>query len=484
MEQGNSIQTRTRTAVARDIDRDGLISKSESVIVAVSGGLDSVVLLDVLHRLADEDGRSWQLTVAHLDHALREESAEDARFVEELAERLNLECVSERRDVRQVARRRKLGLEEAARQERLGFLQRVARDRAATAVAVGHHGDDQVETVLFRLFRGAHLRGLAGMAGWRPMGEGVRLVRPLLGLRRDQLREYARRGGLAWREDPTNAETEMSRNWIRHELLPMVRDRLNPRVDEAILRAASAVGEADGLLETLSRSKILRQGEGCVSLPLAGLREAASAVVRRAIRDALVEAGAPMDRLGADWLSRLAELAERGEGQCDLPGDVRAWVEGDALWVGPGAAWEPFDAFRRELPVGQRVRLPGGLEARTWVEDVSSLRPDELLERARREPAGVELFDAAALVGTLKVRTRRDGDAFRPIGMDGTQPVADLLSGAHLPLRRRGRVLCVCDEEGIVSVWPVRMAQRVAVGPRTRRCVGLAIGPAEREGAQ
>ncbi len=481
MSKDDSIQTRVRSEVARAIDAGGLIAAENRVVVAVSGGLDSVVLLDVLEQLACENTPAWTLVVAHMDHGLREESRADAEFVHALAGRRGLECVIERRDVAAGAGEKGLGVEEAARHERLAFLREVACNRGCEAVALGHHADDQVETALFRLFRGAHLRGLAGMRASRAMGEGVRLIRPMLGLRRDQLLAYGQSGGLEWREDATNRDTTITRNYIRHELLPQLRRRLNPRVDEAVLRIVQAAGEAGGLLEQLADGLTEGCGDGSVSLKRTTLREAGSAVARQAVRAALGRVSAPMDRLGAEWVDRLMELAHDGRGVCDLPGDFRAWVEGDALMIGPTRqAWREVEPFETTLPIGQPVSLPGGLEARTWLESLGAGGAEECIGRARELPRGSELLDAGAVVGELTVRTRRAGDRIEPLGLSGSQSVSELLCGAGVPPRLRGRELCVCDEQGIVYVWPIRLADRVAVSGRTRRCLGVSIGPVGR----
>ncbi|MFP4434545.1 MAG: tRNA lysidine(34) synthetase TilS [Phycisphaerae bacterium] len=481
MRPDDSIQTRVRSEVASAIRAGGLIAAGNRVVVAVSGGLDSVVLLDVLEQLACENIAAWTLVVAHLDHGLRDESADDARFVAELADRRGLDCVVERRDVAAVAGEKGLGVEEAARHERLAFLREVARSHGCQAVALAHHADDQVETALFRLFRGAHLRGLAGMRASRAMGEGVRLIRPMLGLRREQLLAYGRLGGLEWREDITNRDTTITRNYIRHELLPQLRRRLNPRVDEAVLRIVHAAGEAGGVLEQLADGLAEGCGDGSVSLKRTTLREAGSAVARQAVRVALGRVSAPMDRLGAEWVDRLMELADAGRGVCDLPGDLRAWIEGDALMIGPTRqAWREVEPFETPLPIGRRVSLPGGLEARTWLESVEAGGAEKCIRRARELPRGSELLDAGAVVGELTVRTRRQGDRIEPLGLSGSQSVSELLSGAGVPRRLRGGVLCVCDEQGIVYVWPVRLAARVALGPQMRRCLGVTIGPVDR----
>ena len=168
-------------SVARFIDARRLIEPAGGVVVAVSGGCDSVALLAVLRELADRPGCKWQLTVAHLNHGLRKEADADAEFVAELADKWHMACVVERVDVAAEARRTGRGIEEAGRSLRYDFLSATAAKLAAACVAVGHHADDNVETVLSRILRGTHLRGLAGMPAIRKLqGCDIMLIRPLL----------------------------------------------------------------------------------------------------------------------------------------------------------------------------------------------------------------------------------------------------------------------------------------------------------------
>jgi len=315
--------------VGRCIDAGRLLATGQRVLVAVSGGADSVALLAVLRELADRPGRGYELHVAHLHHGLRPGADADAAFVAELSERWGLPCTVERRDVPAERAAGGEGLEEAARRVRYQFLRETAEQVGAQRVATGHHADDNVETILFRLFRGTHLRGLAGIPAVRALAGGpVRLVRPLLEVRRAELEAFCRDRGLSWRRDPTNADAVASRrNFIRHELLPLLRERLNPAVDQAVLRAAKAAGEADAVLAeraaaTLSAAKV-EAGPGRLVLRAIQLAAAPPAVRRAALRLALEEAGAPLQALNRQHLAELAEVAV-GAPAVMLPGGWRA----------------------------------------------------------------------------------------------------------------------------------------------------------------
>ncbi|MEN6368373.1 MAG: tRNA lysidine(34) synthetase TilS, partial [Thermotogota bacterium] len=222
---------------ARDtIEKFGMIPQGTRVVVAVSGGLDSVVLLRILHGLATELG--FSITVAHLDHALRADSASDATFVKELGAELNLPVMTERTDVGALAESKRIGIEEAAREARHAFLDRTARDLGAERIALGHTADDQAETILFRLARGTGLEGLRGMNA-----VSGRIIRPLLYASRASVRRYAESHGLRWREDATNLDLRFSRNRIRQHVLPELR-AINPEAVEALQRAGNLADEA------------------------------------------------------------------------------------------------------------------------------------------------------------------------------------------------------------------------------------------------
>jgi tRNA(Ile)-lysidine synthase len=310
-------------AVDRALRDAALPASGETIVVGLSGGADSVALTDALATLRRR--RGFRLVAAHLDHGLRPDSPDDAAFCQVLCDALDVPFRAGTAPVRARASREKGGLEQAARRERYSFLRRVRDDEAAVAIAVAHTQDDQAETLLLRLLRGA---GASGLAGMRPLRGD--LLRPLLGLSRASVLEHLRARGLAWREDPSNAEATHLRNRVRHELLPYLEQRFNPRIRETLARTASLLAdeashmgvEAQELLEKIAS----REGD---ALLLDRLLLAASpqAVARSAIRLALQETGG-------------------------LAGVDRAHVE------------RVLQLCRSAAPSGRRLALPGGREAR------------------------------------------------------------------------------------------------------------------------
>ena len=316
-------------AVDRALRASGMPPRGSTLVVALSGGADSVALADALATLRRR--RGFRLVAAHLDHGLRPGSAADAEFCAGLCRNLDMPLRSAVADVRARAARERGGLEQAARRERYAFLRRVRDEEGAAAIAVAHTRDDQAETLLLRLLRGA---GATGLAGMRPRAGDV--LRPLLGVSREDVLVHLRERGLAWREDASNADTTHRRNRVRHELLPYLEERFNPGIRATLARTAGLLAdeaahvrqEADVLLAAAARD----EGEALVLLraPLAG---APTPVARAVIRQALARAGG-LAQVGALHVERVLQLA------------------------------------RAAAPSGRRLPLPGGRQARFTRDEV------------------------------------------------------------------------------------------------------------------
>ena len=297
------------------------------IIAAVSGGADSVAFLHLLAALAP--GRGWEIEVASLDHGLRgEESAADRRFVEELAGSLGLACHGALRPVRRESGQSR---EAAARQVRHEFLEQVLARREGAAIALGHTLDDQAETVLQRLGRGAGLTGVSAMARWSPPR-----WRPLLEVRRAPLRDLLDRAGASWREDPTNSDLDAERSRVRKILLPALEKALGERAIVALARAADLAREDDEALETMARRlapEPLSVETGKVVFSRKEIADLPGALIRRIVRQYLLRLAGDPPRLSASHLRALEALV-RAEGQgsrLDLAEGLSARREGQRI---------------------------------------------------------------------------------------------------------------------------------------------------------
>jgi tRNA(Ile)-lysidine synthase len=317
----------------RFIRARGLLPSPGPVIVGVSGGADSVALAAALAALD-----YGPLTLAHVHHGLRGPAADaDAALVEDLAGQLSAAAEVVRIDAGALAAEAGVGLEEAGRKARYDAFAELAGRAGAGAVAVAHHLDDQAETVVHRIFRGTHRRGLAGMPAARTLTDGVRLVRPLLWARREQIEHFCRRRGLTWRDDASNAATDFTRNFIRHRIMPQARSGVNPRCDEAIARLAAAAAEAqaalEGLAEELFERAAGRRGPGRIVLRAAPLRKAQPLLARMALLRALEHVGAGRQEITRERMDELLAVAAGRLPAVDLPGGVRAEAEGAAVVI-------------------------------------------------------------------------------------------------------------------------------------------------------
>ena len=466
--------------VARHIDAHRLIAPGQTVLAGVSGGADSVAMLSILRELSVAPARAYRLTVVHLDHALRPDSGADAAWVGDLAAAWSLPMAVRRFPVAKYAHRRGQGIEEAARAARLAFFGDQSTRTRAACVAVGHHADDNVETVLYRIIRGTHIQGLGGMAPSRPLTEACQLIRPMLNCTRSEIQAYCRRVGLPWRTDATNAETAYRRNFIRHELLPLLREKLNPRVDQALGRLAAAACEVSAVLADLGTDALdkalCQEQPGRLELDASALGRSGAAVTAAAIRLALVRLGVPLRQIGADRMVDLAAALSCPGAAVPLPGGFEARSRGGRfiLQRRPVGTDGPCDDWQVSVrtDVTDPTDLPDGRQVRCRIQPND---PHAFAEHCRQRPAGTELLDADTTGPVLYCGPRRKGERFHPLGAPGRQTVGDFLTNLRMPPALRRSVLCLRDTRGIVYLAPLRIDDRVKITPATRRVLRISI---------
>jgi len=325
---GDQTELQFRRALA------ALVPQGCTILAAVSGGGDSVALLHLLARAAR--GGRYRVVVAHLDHGLRRGSRADRRFVERLALLLDTECVAERREVAEL-RRADESPEEAARRVRRTFLLEAAARVGADRIATGHTLDDQAETILMRLVRGAGATALTGMA---EAGPGP-FVRPLLDLERAALRHWLEERGLAFREDSSNRSTRYDRNRLRRRVLPLLVQELNPRAARHLAQAAGFLREdalyLDGLAAALATRLWRSESGGRLVIDAAAWAEAPGVLARRVARLALERAGVDPRRIGARHVEALLALRTApGGNRIHLPGRLTARRSRGRIEIGAG----------------------------------------------------------------------------------------------------------------------------------------------------
>jgi tRNA(Ile)-lysidine synthase len=465
--QGNVVATPWLEQVERAVTRWLGSGLGSAWVVAVSGGSDSVGLLRALHAMGSKLG--LRLSVAHLDHGVRGESARaDAAFVAGLAKALELPF-----DLGHWQPTRAGHFEADARRARYEWLAEVARARGAAAVAVGHTRDDQAETILHRIVRGTGLRGLAGMPARRPLDESgsVKLVRPLLKVSRQEIRFQLAAIGQPYRDDASNADTARTRARIRHDLLPRLATEYNPAVAEALVRlgelaAASSRSVQRRVLE-IERVATLSADHDTVTLMRQELLQFPRFLRAEVLRLAWRRAGWPEAGMGAERWRRLADLARRTRARTSVGGGIELTTD-HALLILRRQAAPPVPA-RWPIPAESLpLDVPGSVP---WVGGrvVVTLDPD-----APRD----ESIDLDRLIPPLWVRSAVSGDRFEPLGMDGRSTLLnDFFRGRRVARAERPRVALVCDQSGIVWVVGHRIAHRVRRTADTRQTLGLRWEP-------
>ncbi|HUI06563.1 MAG TPA: tRNA lysidine(34) synthetase TilS [Verrucomicrobiae bacterium] len=437
-----------------------LLAPGEPLLAGVSGGPDSVTLLDVLVQ------SGWRPHVCHLNHKLRgADSDADAEFVRDLAGRYDLPCTVEARAVDRD--------EDAARRARFDFFTDVALRTGIKKLALAHTADDQVETFLFRLLRGAGVPGLVGIWPERQMGP-LRVIRPLLRVRRTEVLAYLRERGLPYREDASNADTRFTRNRIRHELLPLLEREYNPAIRDVLLNTAEILRDEDFYLLHHVAQRFYMAVCQNDTVNVKALANCPTAVQRRLLRFWLGAEDEHGPRYSFEQIEAVRQLAlgEPPSAQLDLPGGLRVCREYDTLKKAP-----------REEPEPVTGKWPVKVEGETLIRElrVCFICHPELVEgplslrgenprSARNDSKCEESFDADGLGAAPFVRTWQEGDRFQPLGMDGEKKLQDFFVDEKVPRRIRGRVPLLCAADGRIA-WVVghRIAEPFKVGERTRR---------------
>ena len=419
------------------------LERRATVVVGVSGGADSMSLLDGLCRARDTGRGPERILVAHLNHQLRgSDSDEDESFVRAESARYGVGCEVGRRPVGEIAKAGRLNLEAVARSCRYDFLRRVAIDAAAAVVFTAHTSDDQAETVLMRLLRGSGMTGLTGIHWQRPLGEGVRLIRPLLAVTRADILDHLRHYSIGFRVDRSNHSIDFMRNRIRHELLPTLRT-YNPGIDELLVRTSGLLREDENCLHELSRQHLTDAGEGD-RLRISAIRDLPIALRRRVIRDWIAVRRGNLQRIAATHIIAIDRLAESGQSGriIQLPGGDQVVRVFDSLQFEPTGLADniPLVLAPVEMVVGQIVRF-GGFRLRLDRHDpglpvVPSSGQVFGQVFGQVPPLSVCITESDGLE-RLRIRSRLPGDSFVPAGSCHRIKLKTLMIRCKIPAAKR-----------------------------------------------
>jgi tRNA(Ile)-lysidine synthase len=459
------------------IREKNLIESGGKLVLAVSGGADSVCLLYILSRLSRQ--LDIDLHIAHLNHQLRGiESDADARYVSRLAKRLGIPATVESRDVKAYRQKYKLSLEEAAREVRYGFLAEVASRLGTKRVATGHTADDKIETILMHLIRGSGTRGMRGLlpvSPWSSGNKSLTIIRPLLELSREDTTGYCRRHNLKPRIDASNLSPEPLRNRIRHELLPELQ-KYNPRIAEALLRTAriatddleyienTALKAQEGIISKKQDEVVIHKNK-FLSLP--------AALQRQLLRTSVASLLGGLKDIEAGHIEDIIKALDKPAGKViGLPFGLNFTIEYDRYVLSPDAGKlcpfpEPENEFLLKIPGKTKT---SGWEIEATVMDAS---PGDSYEK--KADGFTAFFDYEKTGKNIYIRRRFPGDQFQPLGMEQPKKLNVFMIDARIPRTWRHRIPVVCAGNSIIWVAGWRIDERVKVTPDTKKVLQLSF---------
>ena len=399
-------------AIQSAISRNGLIPAGVKVVAGVSGGADSVALARALHQL------KIPITIAHLNHQLRGAASDDDEiFVCNLAKELGLPVIVKRSDVRTLAADSGLSIEMAARRARHAFFSEFEKG----VIALGHHADDQVETFLLRLTRGAGTEGLCGMPFFQRIGP-LQLIRPMLGIPGAAIIEWLSASGFAWREDASNSDESFLRNRVRHTILPLLEKELNPNLRKTLLRTMDILREENSWMDAVAdQADVAEQGPAPSALPLAARR--------RLLRKWLFDQG--VDDPGFQAVDKILALIDRGTGTAvfEISARQRVLVEYGIPRLEEKGEAPDNPVFRLTIEQGTGWKRDSG-------RGVGMLPAEASFSAKRVGEAPIE------------VRTWRPGDRMTPLGTGGSRKLQDIFTDEKIPKAQRSDIpVVVCRGE-------------------------------------
>ncbi|MDH7600799.1 MAG: tRNA lysidine(34) synthetase TilS [Armatimonadota bacterium] len=451
--------------VLRAVPQYHMFSPGDRVLVAVSGGPDSVAMLHALHASAEKLGIA--LCVAHFNHCLRgSESDQDERFVAELAETLSLPCRIGRGDVGGYRKETGLGEEEAARELRYKFLHNCLSELHCNKLAVGHTADDRAETVLLNILRGTGLEGLASM---RAVSSYT--VRPLIETWRTEVIDYLHANGIAYRIDSSNLDVSYLRNRIRLQLLPLLEQDYNPQVKAALLRLGKlSERDHDALSQLASQVAVAVECGSVLDARLvSGLLPAVAAEL---IREEIQRVRGNLADITYEHIDRIVTAVLSGEDfAMELPGgSIVVEKRGTELRVVPcETSKQQVEPFEIELSVPGLTHIP------TLGVSIDA----QVLEKVRvlQVKPTVALLDAEKISGKLRVRNPRPGDRIRPFGMQGRKKLQDVFVDKKIPPSERRRAAVVVDDEKVLWVVGVTASEEARITEHTSCIIRLVAVP-------
>lgn len=450
----------------KTIDRHQMIKPGDRILVAVSGGPDSVALLLVL--LALKQKFNLSLFIAHVNHKLRgKESDKDQEFVRKLVSDLNLKLYTKSFQVKKEAQRLKLSVEECARKIRYDYLNKMADRLKAQKIALGHNFNDQAETILLRLIRGS---GSLGLSGIPPIKD--RIIRPLIEIKREEIETFLKKKKIPFRIDSSNLRTDYLRNKVRLRLLPILKKGYNPKIEEVLNRTASILRAEEIFISQKALKAypkvILREQNEKIILDLKRFSRYDDSIKRFMIRNCVKKLKGDLKELTFDKVESLLNLIHKGKSgkSVDLLDDIYGDITKDYISI--------YKKKTKEF--NYTLSLPGKRELKKLKVSIDS---EILFSQSKRNIKNKDnltaFLDMNRLKPPLRLRNRKNGDRFKPLGMKGTKSVADYLVDLKVPRCDRDEVMLLTSRNNIAWLVGYRISEDFKVTTKTKKVIKIKI---------
>ena len=432
-----------------------LIKENDTVVIGLSGGIDSMVMCDALLLFKREV--PFRILAAHLDHRLREESAEDAFFVAAYCDKNNIPLYTASADVFTEAKEAKVSIESAARYIRHGFFKNILSEHTGAKLAVAHHMNDMAETILMRLIRGSSLDGLSPMPA-----KDEYIIRPLMCLTREEVVKYAKSREINWREDKSNKDTKYTRNFIRHELIPAIEKNINPSVIQTLCNQSRSYKEDSELINDLASDAVYKakKSENGIMMYDEDFMYLHPSIRKRAIKRLFAKLGKKTDLYEKNLTAVDALFTKRRTGATiEIPGEyeARAMVMGVEL-------------IKKENAKTELIETPLNLDGSTFLSTSAVIHCErvENTEISKRSHSkNVQYIDYMAIEGQPVVRPREQGDFIHPLGASGKKKLKDYFIDKKISRWERDTIPLIALENEIIWVVGIGVSEKYKVDENT-----------------
>lgn len=424
--------------IKHTLDKNKLLKSGDSILVALSGGPDSVFLLKVLYSIKDDYGIT--VSAVHVNHNIRKnESLKEERFCQKLCDDLGVELFIISENIPVLAKKSNKGLEETARNFRLGIYEKLCSEFGFSKVATGHHRDDRVETVLFRIIRGTGRTGLSGISVKRD-----NLIRPLFNISKKEILKFLKSYKIKFCIDKSNFENDFKRNYLRNELLPLIRKNINPKVDNSLINLSEISAEEElflnNLVEKQLKKVIFQTAGGKLGIYRNKVLKLELWIRRRVLRHCMILLSNQNTSPDREVIERLENLIKNPGNQISLPGRIQAVSFDETLVLYK----QQHRKVKKELTVGKKIDL--GWPSFTIESSIKKKNNRDLVKK-RKTYTGY--FDFKKLRPPFEIRLINEGDRFQPLRMKGKKKIGDYLTDTKFPVVFRDELLVVTDKIGI-----------------------------------